>query len=70
MVAVFDFVGFGAVSVLVSHLTHAGLGRIYVFLRNILCRFFAPHVIWAIIPKNRDLQWHQLDVFAELDGNI
>ena len=23
-----------------------------------------------IIPKNRDLQWHQLDVFAELDGNI
>ena len=23
-----------------------------------------------IIPKNRNLQWHQLDVFAELDGNI
>ena len=23
-----------------------------------------------IVPKNRDLQWHQLDVFAELDGNI
>ena len=23
-----------------------------------------------IIPKNRDLQWHQLTVFAELDGNI
>ena len=23
-----------------------------------------------IIPKNRDLQWHQLDVFTELDGNI
>ena len=23
-----------------------------------------------IISKNRDLQWHQLDVFAELDGNI
>ena len=22
------------------------------------------------IPKNRNLQWHQLDVFAELDGNI
>ena len=23
-----------------------------------------------IIPKNRDLQRHQLDIFAELDGNI
>ena len=23
-----------------------------------------------IVPKNRNLQWHQLDVFAELDGNI
>ena len=23
-----------------------------------------------IIPKNRDFQWHQLTVFAELDGNI
>ena len=23
-----------------------------------------------IVPKNRDLQRHQFDVFAELDGNI